>query len=425
MVSAANTKASLDALYKTVYGDTLEKLVPDFAIIQQRIKFDTAKKNGRKFETSLSLTHEHGFSYGNGLVTLEEAVNAENQPVEVTGSPFYLRSVFTYDQAAAMVSGGKGAFISNTEYRLYKMKTSAAYRLELQLLYGESGNGRTNSDEDAVTSVVNTSQVVIPLRESSWSAAIWSGAENAPISLFLSSDGSPIAGVTPNKFKVISVDTDEKTLTIQAANATDAGNIVAAVEAADHDIFWYGAKGNEMTGIKSIISNKSTLFGLDGTRYSLWQGNTYNADGPLTFKKVLQAIDKAVAKGLMDDVVVLTPSAAYTSMADNEAAFRQYTNQKGGKVEVGPEGITFRASNGKAEIMPHPLLKSGHAMVLPLNEFKRIGASDLTFKTPGKEEEMFLHLPTQTGYECRLYSDQAIFSTCIAKCVEITGITYN
>lgn len=421
-VNTADTKSSLDALYKDIYGDKLENLVPDFAVIQQKINFDKAKKNGRQFVQAVNLTHEHGYSYGSGLVTLEDAIQADNDDAKVTGSPFYLRTVFTYDAAAAMVSGGKEAFISGTEYRLMKMKTSAAYRLELQMLYGSRGLARTPATQTVVLSGAGDVDATVTIADAEWSPAIWAGAEGAQVAVFLASNGNAVAAATTNKFTVKSVDTANKKVVLTEVSAGDSADLKAAVDAAAHDIFWFGAKGNEMVGLRSIISNTGSLFGINGATYSLWQGNSFDVAGNLNLKKVLQATNKAVSKGLMDDVTCLVSPATFAYLANDEASLRRYPDSSD-KAKRSPKGIVYGGPSGDIEIMSHPLIKEGEGMIIPVSEFKRIGASDVTFKTPGKEGEMFLQLPSQTGYECRLYSDQALFCAAPHKSILLTGIT--
>lgn len=46
---SAHTKSTLDGLFKDVYGDKLDSLIPDFGILTKRIGFSSAKKTGRDF----------------------------------------------------------------------------------------------------------------------------------------------------------------------------------------------------------------------------------------------------------------------------------------------------------------------------------------------------------------------------------------
>jgi hypothetical protein len=130
----------------------------------------------------------------------------------------------------------------------------------------------------------------------------------------------------------------------------------------------------------------------------------------------------AVGKGLLEDVVVLVSPATFATIAADEAAFRRY-NAASKKAQNGFENIEFYGPNGKIEIVVHPMMRELEAMAFPIKKAERIGATDLTFKTPGRGDEMFMQLHDATGYECRLYSEQAVFLPCPALCVLFTGIS--
>lgn len=49
MTQGAQTKAALDGLYKDVYGDSLDSLIPDFTVLLKMIPFRSSKKTGRDF----------------------------------------------------------------------------------------------------------------------------------------------------------------------------------------------------------------------------------------------------------------------------------------------------------------------------------------------------------------------------------------
>jgi hypothetical protein len=72
--------------------------------------------------------------------------------------------------------------------------------------------------------------------------------------------------------------------------------------------------------------------------------------------------------------------------------------------------------------MSHNIIKQGEAFVLPMKRIKRLGAQDVSFKTPGREDEIFLHLPDNAGFELRNYTDQQIFIETPARTVKITTI---
>lgn len=405
-VNAANTKAGLDALYKDVYGDKLTDLRPDFGILMDKIKFREGKKTGRDFVEPVQLTHEHGFTYGQGLVTLADIVVSQNEEAKVRGNSLTLRTAFAYDAAANMVQGGKESFIRGTEYKFRTMMESATYRLEAQMLHGSDSLGTVK------TSAANDTDDTVEITDASWAPGLWSGAEQASIDIY-SADKVTLRGT----YTVESIDTSGKILAVPTASTLQTDGVVAG-----DVIMFAGSKGNEMVGLSSIAANSGTLYGINGAGYGLWQGNTSAVAGNLTLKKLYQGINGAVGKGLMETVCVLVSPATFSTLANDEASLRRY-NAAGTKAVNGSEAIEFHGTNGLIKIVVHPMVKEGQAIAFPEGKAERIGATDITFKTPGRQDEMFQQIPDQTGYECRLYSEQALYLPCPAKCVSFSGIT--
>ena len=406
-VNVANTKASLDALYKDVYGDKLNNLRPDFGILMDQIKFRTSKKTGRDFVEPVTLTHEHGFTYGQGLQTLSQAIVAENEDAKVRGNSLTLRTAFSYDAAANMVEGGKEAFVRGTDYRFKNMMESATYRIEAQLLYGGDNLGSVK------TSAANDTDDTLDITDATWAPGIWAGAENAEIDVY-SSDLVTLRGT----YKIASIDSAAKTLSVDAAATLQTDGVVAG-----DVILFKGAQGNEMVGMKRIATNSGILYGVNGSLYNLWQGNSFAVGSSnLTLKKIYQGVNQAIGKGLRESVCVLVSPATFATLANDEASLRRY-NAASRKSERGAESIEFFGPNGSIEILVHPMVKEGEAMAYPKGRAERIGAQDISFKTPGRGEEMFRQISDATGYECRLYSEQALWLPCPAKCVYFSGIS--
>lgn len=399
MSAGPQTKALLDGLYKDIYAEKMDSLLPDFTYLMKKVPFSSAKKTGRDFVKAVKLTNEQGFTYGAGIQTLAGIISADVDDAKVRGTSLTLQTGFSYDAAANMAST-KAAFIDATKFKFMAMMEAASYRLELQMLYGGSDLGTV--DGAPVGDVVTIS-------DSSWASGIWAGQEGAEVDVY------DAAGTTLQVSTTIeSVDSAAKSITVGTG---DGASI------ADTDIFRFkNATGNEMTGLRSIVSNTGTLYGVSGASYSLWQGNTSAVGAAnLTLKKIYEGISKAVGKGLMEDVSVLVSPATFSCLANDQASLRRY-NAASSKAENGFETIKFYGPNGGIEIVTHPLVKEGEAIAFPQKRCERIGSTDLTFNTPGKGDEMFQQLASQTGYECRLYSEQSIFMPCPAKGVLFTGI---
>lgn len=406
-VNAANTKATLDGLMKDVYGDKLDNLRPDFGVLIGKIGFREAKKTGRDYVEAVHLTHEHSVTYGAGLQTLANIVPSVVDDAKVRGSAMTLRTAFSYDAAANMASD-KGAFIDATRFKFQNLMESATYRLELQMLYGGTELGVIASANDVADTIV--------INAATWAPGIWSASEGAPISIYSS------VGVLKVSSAIVSVAASTKTLSLTAA--TD----LSAVVAGDRVVF-AGSFGNEMVGLRQICSagtgsGPSSLYGIASSSYTMWQGNVSAVGAAnLTLKKIYEGLVPAVGKGLMEDVIVVVSPATFATLANDEASLRRYT-AKTSKGDRGVDSIQFVGANGSIEILIHPMVREQEAMAFPVKRAERIGASDLSFKTPGNSNgDMFLQLSDQTGYEARLYSEQSIFLPCPAKTVLWTGIS--
>jgi hypothetical protein len=399
---------------KDVYGDKLEDLRPDFGVLVKEIPFRNAKKTGRDYVEAVQLTHEHGFTYGAGLVTLSNVVPSDVDDAKVRGTALTLRTAFAYDAAANMVAGGKEAFISGTQYKFRTMIESMVYRLEIQMLYGSQNLGTVASADDGADTVT--------ISDPTWAPGIWAGAENASIEI-RSADLLTIR--TGAAVTISSIDATNKTLGLSGSpdlTTVVAGDVIVFAGAFNSSPS-PSADSNEMIGLRTIASNSGLLYGVEGAKYSLWQGNVSPVgNAALTLKKIYDGIVPAVGKGLMEDVCVLVSPATFSGLANDEAGLRRY-NTSPKKAENGAEAIQYYGANGKIDIKVHPMVKEGEAIAFPMKRAERIGASDVTFKTPGRSDEMFLQLPDQTGYECRAYSEQTLFLPCPSKCVLYTGIS--
>jgi len=437
MANAGQTKSTLDGLMKDVYSnEKLESLVPDYAILKKLVKFDTANKIGRDFIKSVSLTRENGFSYGESLTTALEGIISSNvDDAKVRGADMTLRAGWTYSVAHSMASS-KAAFIDQTAHKFMCMMDSAAFRLEAQMIHGNGGILVTDASTgtaspatgDYLTAVTNTKYVVVAIDPLRYSDAIVSGLENANISFFLASDNStPSAAAGPgnvaNKFSVSSVDLSAKSITVECYDGSAAGSLVTELEAAAYNVKFFGAHSNEMIGLRSIVSNTGTLYGIAGASYSAWKGNSVAVGtANLTLKKVLIGVGKAVGRGLAERAVVLVNPQTFATMANDEAALRQYT----AKTSVGDRGVSsieYVGSNGPIEIIAHPLVHESEAIAFPIAKASRIGSTDLTFARPGSDGEMLFDMQSYGGVEARLFTSQAIFLPAPAHSVLFTGIS--
>lgn len=417
---------ALDGLFKEVYGEDIIDLVPEVGKLIKMLPWSSDDEEGDSYHQPVVLSYEHGVTYAAGdagAFSLKDHVAQTMKDANLKGSQILLRSALSYDAAAKASRGGKKAFKKATEHLVENMMKSITKRVELSILYGQSLTGIGQPES---TSNVDSDTTTFTISDATWAPGIWAGLEGATLDLYDDMDGTPTLVNTNAKLVVASVDLDSKTVTVDG-NSTDITAIDALTYGGDEALLFEGAYGNEMAGIDKIITNTGTLFGISAATYNLWKGNTQALGGTPTFGKILQGVSKGVARGLDEKAALVVPPIAYESLNDDMAALRQYdSSYKRSKGELGVETITYMGQNGEIEIIPHILIKEGEFFLFPPKKLKRVGAQDISFKTPGMSEKgnIFRHLESRAGYELRVYTDQAILGNCPATFVKYTGATY-
>lgn len=405
-MATANSLETLNGFFKEAYADKLQELIPDGVKLLNKIKFlSKDKQPGNLYHQPVILGMEHGVTFASSD---EDAFNL-NPPVagvikdaQVKGNPVVMRSVLGYVSASRAALGGSKAFMDATKFLVANMLRSMAKKLEIELLYGQMGYGVVNATPSTPTITISTA---------SWAPGIWAGAEGMPIEIRDSGDTT-----SRGEAVIASVDMDARTITLNVAvSGTTSG-----------DIIWHkGANGNEFPGIHKILSTSSgSLFNINVGTYNLWKGNSYSASSAaLSFTKLNLAAARAVEKGLDGKLYALVNPRGWANMLSDQAALRKYDGSYSpAKMENGSQALKFYSQNGEIEIEPSIYVKEGFAYLLALDEWMRVGSTDLTFKRPGQGEEFFRDLENSAGYELRLYSDQALFCMAPGKNVLITAV---
>jgi hypothetical protein len=207
-----------------------------------------------------------------------------------------------------------------------------------------------------------------------------------------------------------------------AITALDAA-IAALVPPATLRVWFKGARGKEALGLDGIITTSGLLFGIDNTLYDLFKGQEYDAGGAaLTFDKVTDAVVLAVQYGLEEDVECWISPATWQDLNKNEATLRQYDSSYRDEAKKGNRSIVYQGQSGLIRVSAHPMVKEGEGFVFPKRRLRRVGAFDISMRTPGHGSEMFRHLEDQAAFELRAYTDQALFSEHPSHLVKIFNI---
>jgi len=432
MALTAETTQAAAGLLKQAYADeAITKVVTASSIIQEEVDFvPDAQREGAQFNCPVLLSLPSGFTYGAGFASYQSIIPSNVQYAFLTGSNINLRDGIANDLISRAMSD-KNSFMTASKYVMMALQKSMRKELELNLLYGSTGLGQV-----AAYTNIGTTTTTLYFTFASWAPAIWSGLENCVLNFYNAGaqvgSSYTIVGVTiaqsaPNFGGSITVTGSAGDITsIQNAIAqtysSGTGTVGTAVDAYMNTSF-----GNQMVGIKGILSATGTLFGLNTASYSVWQPNSFPVGSvALSIGKVLDAGALAVARGAEDETldVLVNPTSYANLIVEASSARRLDGSWKKDTLANGARYIEYYGPNGKMRVISHPFVKQGEGFILPLEDCKRIGSTDITFDLPGfAGPALYLPSPTNTGVEVRVFTSQALFFAKPSHGVILTGIT--
>lgn len=416
----------LNSLYKVAYADKAQDLVPETGKLTKAIDFVPPKnRSGKNFELPVVLTQEAGFTYSldtQVAYALNDSIGMDMQSAIVPGNDIVLGATVGYNQASR--ANSKNAFKPVLGTKLDNMLKSMTKRVEVGILYGNDCIGAA-----AAQAVATVDPLPIVIDTASWAAGIWAGSENSLV-VFSKADATVVDSLL--NFRVARVDVDNRTVYF-AAGTGSLANLETAIEAGALKIHYFGSVTNasgsisyvEMAGLKKIITNTGTLFGISASTYDLWRGNTFSAgSAQLNQSKINAAISLAVQRGLMSDAQLWVNPDSWADLMSNQAAQRVFdSSYTSGEGKNGTKNLKFFSQNGAIEVVPYNLVKEGDAFIFPADKVTRVGSVDVGFANPARpSEDIFFDLPTNAGVGLRAYTNQAVFVEAPAECVYVSGI---
>jgi len=426
-----DTLTTMNGLVKEKYADKIQNAVPDSAKLLKMIPFSKKTSVGNFYHQPVILQNEVGFTYNAGNSSTLFGYNnvGPMQMVDAQVSPtqLVLRSQIGYEVMNRAKASGQEAFEAATLLLVKNMVDSMALRLEMSLLYGGSGNGVIQSITYAGTPATTATFVVT---QASWAVGLWQGQETSYLD-FYQADNSTIINLTTvpstSSPQLTTVNPATRTVTI-SGTVTDLTALQTYVNANPSAalVFWGGAHGQEMVGLKTILTNTGTLFNINAAIYDLWRGNPVALGNvALSQAAIQQVVAVCAARGLQDEELLLVCSTeGWADLMTSQAALRMYDQSYSrSKMENGSKELVFNSQNGSIRVMAHPMCKDGDAFLIPPMQLIRIGACEPTFEQPGYEAKLpFVPLEGNAGMQIVRYSSQQVFLQTPARAAYISGI---
>jgi hypothetical protein len=418
--SGADTVSTLNGLFKTQYAPDLNDLIPQNAILMQKLKYVPAdKQNGAFYAVPCVLRSNQGVSYlgeSGGVGDLSTAINAIMKEAQVKGSELNIRGQLSYKALSQAATAGARAFKKASSWLVEDMANVSFTRLELSTLHGQQGLGKVES-----TSNLTATTVDVVVSDETWATGIWVVLEGAEFQIW---NGDASRNLVLQLSKVTS-----STQTLQFTYVSGTGSF-GNISAGD-DIYPNQAKDgaayNEMAGLfKQYSTTSGTLFAIQNRQdYSLLQGNVASGIGEISSAKVVEAASLAVDKGLMTDALVLVGTKTFADLNAENMGLRMFdSSYSGAKAENGSQALSYDHINGKLTVVCHPFVKNGQALIMDPNDALFVGSSKPTFEIPGMPDKFFRLVEGKNAVELQNYADLAVFAHKPGQGVVLTGITH-
>lgn len=399
------------AIHKVAYGDGVPELVPDIALIQKDIKFNTGQLLGDYFEQAVRLSLPGGFTRlagdgSAGVANLAGASGGTQKKAKAYGFQMILQDQISYEDLSKAAKGGAQAYKASTAMFWGGMQLSMRKMLEIMCLYGNVGIGKVSAYSASNASYSN--QPTITIQESEWAPQIWAGFEGITLSVM---NGS--SGTERGEANIVSVDIENRVIVLSATVSGATNNDV---------VYFKDGYGTEMFGIHAILNNAGTMFNINAGTYTNWKSAQHAVGGAFSFQALKKGLSKGAGKGLMGNITVYCSDGAFDDLSGDIHQLRSVDKSEVRRIELGSDEVVYKRGGVTATIKTHSMVKNGNAYGVPTEYAKRIGAADFAFGIPG-EDRIWFDLEGKTGKEGRAYTHQALFIEQPGICVNWTGIT--
>jgi hypothetical protein len=431
-------------LFKKVYGG-LNDLRPETDKIDKLIPFENSQKIGDSYIEAFILGDSTGITFagqGQDAFAIRPAIAGSVQQSNIKGNQTVLSDIMSF---AFMARGASTeAAFKQTTGLLFKTHIESHNRfLNVAKMYGQAvdqlgyisyapsgtiyrgatytGSGTItlttqNGNTIAFTNGINAAQKAILLAPGQFAAGHWTAKVGVVIKLI---DSNNVVLVTA---KLVSYDVQNGILFLDQTPVAP----TAATGAGSVRICYDGWELNQcMVGMKAIMSNQGTLFGINAVQYPLWAGNVKNLGGRrFNLKAVFEGVSNAVNAGGLDDALdVLVNPRTFGQMANDEASFRKYdSSYKPAQASNGFEAIEYYAANGVNRIMASPLVKEGDAFGIVSKQWRFSGSQLPSFKVTGLDSNVFFPLSENAGWCIRSYADAYLLCRMPARQILWTGL---
>lgn len=438
------SKDSIVDIFKKVYGKAND-LRPGPDIVDDLMPFEEGQLVGDQYVEDFILGDEVGITWAGtaqDAFSINPAIAGGVKQSTIQPSQTVMSSVLSWAFMSRSAGGSEQAFFDGTKHVMRNHLQSHNKLISIAKLYGQATSGLGYVSYAASGTVYRgasyTGSGNITLTKKDGTTIAFTAGINAASKAILFAPGEFAAGFWVGK-KGIRVNQIVKATGAVAASGSVTGwdarlgilyvdfTPVAATSTTSHYMCYADWEANKvMVGANKILTNTSSLFGINAASEPLWSGNSVPLGGKkFNLKAVHDGVSDAInAGGLEEPLDIIVNPYTFGRMANDEAAFRKYDASYKPKAENGFEAIEYYAANGVNRIHSSSKVKEGEAYGLVRGHWRCSGSQLPSFRVRGMNQEVIFPLQDQAGFVVRSFADEYVMCRQPAKNILWTGLNH-
>lgn len=410
MAFAQSDLTSLEGLITDGFAKSVSDMRLEYSYVHKDIPFrkEEGQKLGDVFNFPLALTDETSVTYSNADGEIIDYViggpaiykNASAGAVEmfiVGDLPF---------KATTANKGGVKQYFDGMRTKMENVSRTGVIRIEDSVVWGSVHRAACTVGANITAPTATSIQIVVD--EDEFAEAQWLGKEGSLWDAYeATSDASPVnAAAITLAVGGVTLETRTLKFTTSSADST-AINAKNTIYLYPHGSKTGASSFNDMTGIVALLSSASSTIHGVSRDYSLWDTQTFDFGGVVSFSKLCDLVAERIPYGLKGEVKFHCHPKAWNDLMISEAAMVKHDSKYSGeKFYNGANELSFKIQGVTVTPVSNPNMKRGIALLLTMDSWERIGSTDLTFKIDGKETVYALE--GNNGIRTVLYSDQGL-----------------
>lgn len=422
--------SSVQGMFKQRYGRWIDPLPDEHTLADfgDFIPSENRPGLGYNFPVLTGLELGQTANVDNTAFLLNAAVDSTVLNATLDGATIMLQSVVSYDTIYKSLNGtgngsSGGAYKTALDQTVQAMLQGAAMYRELALAYGPGTGAAVASNIGIVGGSVSGANLgatqTVYLTEASWIPGLWiivTGQNGMKVDIY-QTDGTTL--------RETGVNVDARPSTTQTRlRLTKAAS--AATVAANDKIVPLGWRTKTCLGLESIYNNAGTIFGIDASVVAPWRCMTFSAGGAMSRAKIMAMAAAVSINGVKNGGKLFVCAPTFADLAEEANALQRYTANTDSVKRQGASQLIYETAAGRIEVVVYQYAKQGQAMFISMDNFRRVGSTDLTMRPiGGGSEAFFTHMPSNAGASMRIYSNQAPVFEMPYRNFLITGIQNN